>query len=140
MNFQQLPKLTCSHLLSVRKFRVCIYSQTMQSIYSLIEKIRKDSKTLGHIRKNLSFTLAGMQPKCLLQELTESTHVASWGAQTVIRPTLNHSADEEVTRAIVDGVFHRRVWLDNFCSAKVLAANDTRIANRRLKDADHVSG
>lgn len=58
----------------------------------------------------------------------------------MLRPTLNHSTNEEVSRAIVDGVVCSRGRFNNFSSAKVLAPNDARIADRRLKDTDHVTG
>lgn len=58
----------------------------------------------------------------------------------VLRLTLNHSTNEEVTWSIVDGVVDWREWFNNFSPAQEFASDDPRISNRWLKDTDHICG
>lgn len=58
----------------------------------------------------------------------------------MFRFIFNYSINEEVIRVVVDRVFYRRVWFNNFSFVKVFVFNDIRIANRRFKDIDYVGG
>lgn len=72
----------------------------------------KGIKILYHTYKNTGFISGGMQPDALLKELNELNshkeapiHLVGRKGYAVLRPTLNHSANEEVSWAIVDGIF-----------------------------------
>lgn len=136
-----LSKLICSHLFSVRKLRIYIYTPAPPNATN--SQFNWEGRRLRHWTtyvRILALSLLECSPLVSYKGYLNLIHLASQKAWPGFRPTINHGTNEEVTRAIVDGVSRRRVWFGNFCSAKVLAPNDTRIANRRLKDTDHVSG